>query len=100
MGDEGSEHDWYLRAWLETQKMRQIDLVERTGWGKSKVSELVNGVWHYNREIINTVAKALRIEPFELLMHPDEAMAIRRLRDNALRIAAERRMPYRGEGEH
>ena len=91
--------DWYLKQWIAALGTSQAQLVEETGFGKSKVSELVNGKWHYTRAIVNAMAKALKIEPWELLMHPDHAMSMRRLQDNALRIAAESRMPFRSEAE-
>jgi hypothetical protein len=40
----------------------------------------VKGKQRYNRDILNDVAKALNIYPFELLMHPSDAMAQRRMR--------------------
>lgn len=69
--------------------MSQADLCRETGFSKAKMSELVNGVSRYNRDVVNTLAKALHIRPHELLMHPDDAFAIRRMRESALTIAAE-----------
>lgn len=93
MGD--LSHDWYLRHWLETLHTSQADLERMTGWDKRKASFLVSGKQPYKRETVNQAATALNIEPFELLMHPDDAFALRRLRDSALRIAAENRIPFR-----
>lgn len=93
MGD--LSHDWYLRHWLETLHTSQADLERVTGWDKRKTSFLVSGKQPYKRETVNQAAFALNIEPFELLMHPDDAFALRRLRDTALRIAAEKRIPFR-----
>lgn len=90
-------HDWYLPDWLHTLRLRQARLVELTGWSKGKVSKLYNGQATYDRDIINTVARALNLEPFELLLHPADAMALRRLRESALRIAAETRRDYVAE---
>jgi hypothetical protein len=34
------------------------------------VSDLVTGKQRYNRDVLNDVASALNITPYELLMHP------------------------------
>lgn len=89
-------HDWYLAEWMAVLQLRQARLSERTGWDKRKTSELVTGKQPYKRDTLNEAALALNIAPYELLMHPDDAMALRRLRDTALRIAAEPTREYRG----
>ncbi|HEV2079416.1 MAG TPA: hypothetical protein VGR19_05915, partial [Allosphingosinicella sp.] len=33
----------------------------------------------YYREILNPIADALHLQPYELLMHPEDAMAIRNM---------------------
>jgi transcriptional regulator with XRE-family HTH domain len=58
----------------------QAELVRRTDYPKAKVSDLVTGKQRYNRDILNDVANALNIHPYELLMHPSDAMAQRRMR--------------------
>lgn len=83
------QFDWFLSAWLDSKVMSQADLCRATGFPKAKVSELVNGVSRYNRDVVNTIAGALHIHPYELLMHPDDANALKRLRDTAVVIAAE-----------
>lgn len=93
------EHDWYLPQWLKALKASQADLLEPTGWSKAKMSKLVNGVKRYDRDVVNTLAKALHIMPYELLMHPEDAMRLRRLRDTALSIAAEQQLPFQGAAE-
>jgi transcriptional regulator with XRE-family HTH domain len=87
-------HDWYLKAWMKTLKIRQADVMKATGYRRATMSELSTGKQRYNRDVINAVAAAMHIRPYELLMHPDEAMAIRRVRESAVRIAAE--MPLEG----
>lgn len=88
-------HDWYFKEWLQTLQLKQAQVVALTDWPKSKVSKLVNGDVAYNREIVNDAADALNLHPFELLMHPDDAMAIRRLRATAVQIAAEEHDTFR-----
>lgn len=88
-------NDWFLRQWVETLRTTQAELERRTGWDKRKASHLMNGKQPYKRDTVNEAALALSIEPFELLMHPEDAFALRRLRENALRIASEARNPFR-----
>ena len=90
-------HDWYLPEWLATVHMRQARLCELTGSDKRKASELVGGKQRYNRDTVNEAAAALNIAPFELLLSPADAMALRRLRDTALAIAAEPTHAYDAE---
>lgn len=89
--------DWYLPEWMASLRVTQAELVRETGMSKSTVSEIVNGKTHYYRALVNEMSRALKVEPFELLMHPDDAFALRRLRDDALRIAAETRLPWRDQ---
>ena len=71
--------DWYLKEWLKATNTTQAELVRRTDYPKAKVSDLVKGKQRYNRDILNDVANALNVYPFELLMHPADAMAQRRM---------------------
>ena len=89
-------NDWFLRQWLENTDTSQAQLGRLTGWDKRKTSFLVNNKQPYGRQDVNEVAGALHIEPFELLMHPEDAYALRRMRDGAIRIAAETRTPWQG----
>lgn len=50
------------------------------------MSQLYNGQQDYSPEILNVAANALGVEPFELLMTPERAMAMRRLYADAVRI--------------
>ncbi|MBT0667054.1 helix-turn-helix transcriptional regulator [Novosphingobium profundi] len=93
-------HDWFLRQWIETLQTTQAELERRTGWDKRKVSYLINGKQPYKRDTVNEAAFALNIEPFELLMHPEDAFALRRLRENAMRIASQSHSPYRPAPVH
>jgi hypothetical protein len=91
-------HDWYFRDWLLTLRLKQSDIVARTDWPKSKVSKLVNGSVAYNREIINEAADAMNLRPFELLLHPEEAMAMRGFRQSAITIASQQRRSSEDDG--
>lgn len=88
-------HDWFLRQWTQTLSTTQAELERRTGWTKRKASYLMTGKQPYKREDVNEASRALNIEPFELLMHPQDAFALRRLRENAIRIASDSHSVYR-----
>jgi transcriptional regulator with XRE-family HTH domain len=85
--------DWYLKDWLKSTGTSQAELGRRTDYPKAKVSDLVTGKQRYNRDILNDVARALNIEPYELLMHPADAMAQRRIRAAAKEIV---KVPFGG----
>lgn len=89
--------DWYLKEWLASTGTSQADLCRLTDYPKAKVSDLVTGKQRYNRDILNDIAKALNVYPYELLMHPADAMAQRQMRDAASKIA---QVPDRTETEN
>jgi transcriptional regulator with XRE-family HTH domain len=82
-------HDWYLKEWLRTLKKRQADISRDLDMNKAKVSLTASGKQPYDRETVNAIADYLNIRPYELLMHPDDAMALRRLRADMLRLASQ-----------
>lgn len=86
--------DWYLKQWLASKRMSQADLVRETDYPKAKVSDLVKGKQRYNRDILNDIAKALHLQPFELLMHPADANAYKQLRVAAKEMV---QVPFLGE---
>lgn len=82
-------HDWYLADWLRYFDKKQADLETDLEWNKSKASLMWNRKQRYHRDDVNQVADWLHLKPYELLMHPDDAMALRRMKESALRIAAD-----------
>ncbi len=86
-------YDWYLVQWCELFGKKQTDLVAALDWNVSKASLFWNGAQRYHRDDVNDVAEFLGIHPYELLMHPDEANAIKRLRVSARQIAAAETAP-------
>lgn len=86
--------DWFLSEWMAAKQVSQADLVRLTGWSKATVNDIFHGRTEYYRAILNQVAAALSVQPWELLMHPAEANAILSMRDSAIRIAAEQRAPF------
>lgn len=85
MGQPG--HDWYLKEWLATLGKRQSDIVRDLDWNKAKVSLTASGKQPYSRDDVNELADYLSIRPYELLMHPDDAMRLRRLKADAIQLA-------------
>jgi transcriptional regulator with XRE-family HTH domain len=86
--------DWFLPEWMGALQMKPVDLVRETGMSKATISDIVNGRTSYYRALVNQMAGVLHIEPFELLMHPDQAFALRRLKADAIRIAAEQQAAW------
>jgi hypothetical protein len=80
------EHDWYFVQWLAYFEKAQKDVVNDLEWNKSKASLMFNGKQPYSRKDVNQVAEYLSLQPYELLMMPEDAMALRRLRREALTV--------------
>jgi predicted XRE-type DNA-binding protein len=78
-------HPWYLWEWMEQAGKKQADMVRELGWSRAKASDLMAGQ-QYNQGHIDELSSWLHVRPFELLLHPAEAMALRRLREDAARI--------------
>lgn len=87
-------HDWYLGEWLKSLRKSQADLVRATDYPKAKVSDLVTGKQRYNRDVLNDVARALNLQPYELLMHPADANALKQMRVAAKEMV---QVPFLGE---
>lgn len=86
-------HDWYLKEWLATLGKKQADIVRDLDWNKARVSLMLRGKQPYDRDSLNELAIYLHLQPHELLMHPEDAMALRRLRKDAERFI---RIPFGG----
>lgn len=82
-------HHWYLAEWSKVRGKRQADAQRELGWPKATTSDLWNGKQRYTQNLVDQAAKWLDIEPFELLMPPSEALALRQMRQAAYLIAAE-----------
>jgi hypothetical protein len=84
---------WYLVEWMETipQFKRSkwgahTAFRKETGWAKATMSDLYSGEQPYNPVYLQEAARALNIEPYELLMHPETAMGYRSMRKGAFTI--------------
>lgn len=82
-------HDWYLKQWLKTLGKKQADIVRDLDWNKARVSLTASGKQAYTRDDVNEIADYLNLRPYELLMHPDDAMSLRRLRQDMARLVYE-----------
>lgn len=78
---------WFLREWMAAtgfgERGGQSRLRELTGWSKATMSQLYKGEQDYNPTLLEEAAAALSAEPFELLIPPERAMALRQLRESA-----------------
>lgn len=83
--------NWFLREWMDHLDVKQSEMCRRTGWSKATASQLYNNVQDYSPKLVNEAAMALNLAPFELLMRPEQAMALRRLRADALRVVEDTR---------
>jgi len=72
---------WYLKEWMDacglSGRGAQAKMMELTGWSKATMSQLYNGTQDYSPKVVNDAARALNVEPYELLMQPSRAMRIR-----------------------
>lgn len=84
----GAEPDWYLREWCEHLGRKQAQLVTELGFTKNTAHKIWHSKQPYRRDIVNKIAGWLGIAPFELLMPPRDALALRRLRSTAAEIVA------------
>ena len=82
------KHRWYFQEWATLAGKIQADVDRELGWPRAKASALWNGKQRYTQDSVDEVATWLKIEPYELLMHPDDAMQLRQIREAAKFIAA------------
>jgi hypothetical protein len=85
--------NWYLQEWFAHLGKRQSSLVNELGWDKARASFVWTGRQPYKRALVNEIATWLGLRPYELLMHPRDALALRRLRETAAAIVAEEAAP-------
>jgi hypothetical protein len=80
-------HDWYLREWFATMGMKQRDLVTKLDYQPALAHALWHSVQRYRRDHVDQISALLNIQPYELLMPPEEAMAMRRLKSAIAEVA-------------
>lgn len=86
LSDMKTRADWYLKEWLTTLGKRQSDIARDLDWNKARVSLMLHGKQPYDRDAINEIAAYLNLREYELLMPPEQAMALRRLQSSAEEI--------------
>lgn len=79
-------HHWFLAEWAERLGVRQKDAVEKLGWSKAQASDIFTGKQRYTADLVDEVALWLHLAPYELLMAPEDALAIRAMRSSAARM--------------
>jgi hypothetical protein len=85
------DYDWYLQDWMNLYGKVQFSLVTELGWQRATANKVWHGQQPYKRDMVNEVAAWLQVKPYELLMHPEDAMAIRRTREAAALVVANNR---------
>jgi hypothetical protein len=61
---------WFAAEWLEHLGLKQADIVARTKYSKSQVSEYVSGQVGVKPKIMEVFAYAMGIQPGQLLAPP------------------------------
>lgn len=79
--------DWYLPEWMRTLKISQAKLAKECDWTPSTMHGIYHGRTSYYRDIVNLIARKLHIQPYELLMPPERAMAFRQFQASAQEVA-------------
>ncbi|WP_292223846.1 hypothetical protein [Brevundimonas sp.] len=71
---------WYLQEWFAVAGKKQRDLVTGLDWLPAKANKVWHGVQEPKSSEIHEIAAFINIAPHELLMPPEEAMKLRRLK--------------------
>ena len=88
---------WYLQEWFATQGKIQRTLITELGWLPGKAYKVWHGIQEPKPSEMHDIAAFLNIRPHELMMHPEDAMRIRRL-EAAVREVAAADAPVAAEG--
>ncbi len=88
MADKDLGQGWFLKEWVAYADRKQSHLLSELNWHSETLNRLWYGRQPYRQDYVNQAAAWLGIQPYELLMPPEEAMALRRLRETARLIAA------------
>lgn len=69
----------FLHEWFATAEKVQNNLIKDLGWPPQKA----NRIWHRLQPLrdneIAEIAEFLNVRPYEMLMHPSDAMRFRRI---------------------
>lgn len=86
--------DWYLIEWMRYYGKSQSFMAKAIGVSESTMSDICNGRTSYYRALVNDLASALNVQPYELLMPPDKAHRFRGYDNAVLSVAAERHIEF------
>ena len=76
----------FIREWMDYFRVNQAYMIKEAGWSKATASQIYNGTQDYSPKINNEAAAVFNIEPYELLLPPERALALRQLRQSAIQI--------------
>ena len=79
----------YLKEWLKAKERKQADITRDLGWDPPRISKIINGKQPYTGSDIAALSQWLGLENHELLMAPQRAQDLKRIREAAERIARE-----------
>ena len=79
---------WYLQEWFAVAGKKQRDLVTGLDWLPAKANKVWHGVQEPKSSEIHEIAAFINIDAHELLMPPEEAMKLRRLKSVLNEVAA------------
>jgi len=51
-----------LKTAMKTRGVKAVDIAEKTGWGKSKISQYINGVYQPKPDALFTLAELLGVD--------------------------------------
>lgn len=88
---------WFIQEWFASVGLKQFDLVTKLDYPRNTAFKLWHGLQEYRRQHVEDVAALLNIQPYELLMPPEEAMALRRLRSAIAEVAKSDPAPAEAE---
>ena len=71
--------DWYLQDWMAHFGKKQVDLIKELDYDKALAHYTFHSKRDYKRDRVNQLSAWLGIEPYELLMPPEKALAVRQL---------------------
>lgn len=79
--------DWFIQEWAASKRLTQADFRKALDLEKNAAFRLWHGVQPYRRDYVNLAARWLSIAPYELLMRPEEANAIRKMKEAVVTLA-------------
>lgn len=76
-----------MKEWFATLGLKQRDLITKLDYQPAAAHRLWHSLQPYRRDHVDEISALLNIQPYELLMPPEEAMALRRLKSAIAEVA-------------